>query len=59
MYQSHLLLAQAMLAEGDLVEMHQFVKKILPYVSHKEADRAAFLSVLVKAWLQEEYFPSI
>jgi len=54
MYRSHLLLAQAMLAEGDLLEMHQFVKKILPYVSHMEADRAAFLSVLVKAWLQEE-----
>jgi len=55
MYQAHLLLAQAMLAEGDLLETRQFVKKTLPYVSHIQADRAAFLSVTVKSWLRDEY----
>lgn len=53
MCDTHLLLANAMLAEGTYEETRQLIEKTLPYVSSVPQDQAALLSVLAKSWIRE------
>lgn len=50
---THLLLANAMLAEGNYEGARQLIAKTLPYVSNAPQDQAALLSVLAKSWIAE------
>ena len=53
MSHAHLLLAQAILAEGNLQSARILVENTLPHVSHVPEDRAGLLSVVVKSWIGE------
>jgi hypothetical protein len=55
MCDTHLLLAQAILAEGKYEEARELIEKTLPYVANVPQDRAALLSALVKSWIGERY----
>ena len=56
MYDTFILLAKAILAEGKYEEARQLIERTLPCVSDVPQDRAALLSVLVKSWIGEKYF---
>jgi len=51
MFQAHLLLSEAILAEGDHEAVRALVEKTIPNVSHVREDRAALLSVVVRSWI--------
>jgi hypothetical protein len=51
MFQAHLLLSEAILAEGDHEAARALVEKTIPNVSHVREDRAALLSVVVRSWI--------
>ena len=53
MCDTHLLLANAILAEGKYTDARQVIEKALPYVSSVPQDRASMLLVLVKSWIGE------
>lgn len=54
MYDTHILLAKAILAEGKYEDARQLIERTLPYVSDVPQDRAALLSVLMKIWIGEK-----